>query len=353
MPVSIETHKQVQTIIPGSSVIQLSGMNVRALAAVTSKDVWIAGQYTDASERLQAFYEHFDGVQWEVVDAHIPGSDSNITSLSARSANDIWAVGHYASGALIEHWDGNSWSLADKNISHNSDLASVLALSANDVWAVGEKFRVDALGSVTLIKHFDGNRWQEVDSPSLGAKSSLTSITAISSTELWAVGGSYYNGPITEHYIDGKWSLVSNPQVSSDQGNGAPFLISVAAHSKNDVWAVGNARGNQFGPLIEHWNNRRWSLFPGPRLNGTYQQLTSVLPLQGKNVWARGTYTDSSNNNRPLVTRWDGYEWDLIPLPDNLTQLNAWQQLGSSNVILGIGTYDKQVKLLTIPAIPN
>jgi hypothetical protein len=75
--------------------------------------------------------------------------------------------------------------------------------------------------------------------------------------------------------------------------------------------------------------------------------------LQAKNVWAMGSYTDPSNNNRPLVTRWDGYEWDLIPLPDNLTQLNAWQQLGSSNLILGIGTYDQQVKLLTIPAIPN
>lgn len=353
MPASIEIRKQTQTVIPGSSVIPLANMTVRALAAVTLRDVWIAGQYFDASDQLQAFYEHFDGLQWEVVDPHIPGNGSNITSLSALSTNDIWAVGHYASGALIEHWDGTRWSLADKNISHNSDLASVVALSANDVWAVGEKFRVNALGSITLIKHFDGQRWREVDSPGLGAKCSLTSIKAVSPNELWAVGGSYYNGPITEHYIDGHWSLVPNPQVSSDQSYGAPFLISVAAYSKKDVWAVGDARGNQFGPLIEHWNNRSWSLIPGPALNGTYQQLTSVLALQAKNVWAMGSYTDPANNNRPLVTRWDGYEWDLISLPDNLTQLNAWQQLGSSNVILGVGIYDKQIKLLIIPAIPN
>ncbi len=353
MPAPIETHKQTQTVIPGSSVVPLASMQIRALAAVTARDVWIAGQYIDASEQLQAFYQHFDGVQWEVVDPHTPGNGSNITSLSALSANDIWAVGHYASGALIEHWDGKSWSLADKHVSHNSDLACVLALSANDVWAVGEKFRVDALGSVTLIKHFDGTRWREMDSPDLGAKSTLTSITAVSPTELWAVGGSYYNGPITEHYVDGHWSLAPNPLVNSDQSNGAPFLISATARSKNDVWAVGDARGNQFGPLIEHWHGKSWSLVPAPALNGTYQQLISVLSLQAKNVWAMGSYTDPSNNNHPLVTRWDGYAWDLIPLPDNLTQLNAWQQLGSSNLILGIGTYDKQVKLLTIPAIPN
>jgi hypothetical protein len=353
MPAPVEIHRLTQTVIPGSSVVQLAGMEVRALAAVTARDVWIAGQYTDESDQLQAFYEHFDGLQWEVVDPHIPGNGSIITSLSARSTNDIWAVGHYVSGALIEHWDGKSWSLADKNISHNSDLSCVLALSANDVWAVGEKFRVDALGSVTLIKHFDGTRWREVESPDLGAKSSLTSITAVSSRELWAVGGSYYNGPITEHYTNGHWSLVPNPKVSSDQSNGAPFLIAAAARSRDDVWAVGDARGNQFGPLIEHWNNKSWSLVPAPALNGTYQQLTSVLTLQAKNVWAMGSYTDASNNNRPLVTRWDGYEWDLVPMPGNLTQLNAWQQLGTSPIILGIGTYDKQIKLLTIPAIPN
>ena len=351
MPALIRAHKQAQIVIPGSSVVQLEGMDIKALAVVTSRDIWIAGQYSNASDHLQAFYEHFDGVQWQVVDTHVPGDGSNITSLSAISANDIWAVGKYADGALIEHWNGIRWSLADNNVSRNSDLASVIALSKNNAWAVGESFEADSFGSTTLVKHFDGSQWQEVDSPNLGAKSSLTSITAVSPTELWAVGSSYYNGPIIEHYIGGNWSLAQNPPVSFDQSRGAPFLISVAARSTNDVWAVGDARGNQFGPLIEHWDNQSWLLFPAPALNGSYQKLISVIPLKAKNVWAMGSYIDTSNNYRPFVTRWDGYEWDIVPMPDNLTQLNAWQQLGSSNIIIGIGTYDKQIKLVTIPAI--
>ncbi|GAC1471645.1 MAG: hypothetical protein PVSMB5_20490 [Ktedonobacteraceae bacterium] len=350
-PLSMAVHEHRQVIIPGSGVVPLDGMDVQAMAAVSSQNIWIAGQYTSPSNQLQGFYEHFAGGQWHVIDAHIPGNSSNIASLSVVSARDIWAVGSYAGGALIEHWDGHRWTLADTSVSKDSDLSSVLALSATNVWAVGESFLSDSFSSKTLIKHFDGSVWRVVHSPSLGTKCGLTSITAVSPTELWAVGGSYYDGTITEHYIGSQWSLVPSQNVSSSQSYTAPFLISASALSAHDVWAVGDAHGGQPGPLIEHWDGQHWSLSSIPRLNGNYQNLTSVTGLQTNDVWARGAYLDSANNSRPLVTRWNGSVWSIVSLPGNLTSLSAWQRLCHSNTIIAIGTYDQQIRLLTLPML--
>src|SRR5207302_1303741 len=82
---------------------------------------------------------------WNVVPSPNPGTQNNtLYGIAAVSANDVWTVGSQSSSgipgqALIEHWDGTSWSVVSSPGlgMQPISLYSVVAVSANDAWAVG------------------------------------------------------------------------------------------------------------------------------------------------------------------------------------------------------------------------
>jgi hypothetical protein len=81
---------------------------------------------------------------WKIVPSPDTADAVNILrGVSSVSASDAWAVGYHGPlggqfQALIEHWDGMSWSIAAPAPAANTTLRAVSALSANDVWAVGD-----------------------------------------------------------------------------------------------------------------------------------------------------------------------------------------------------------------------
>jgi len=70
------------------------------------------------------------------------GSGGNeLLATSASSSADVWAVGDYRDDAglantLIEHWDGQSWSVvASPDVANVSNyLLAVDGLSSDDAW---------------------------------------------------------------------------------------------------------------------------------------------------------------------------------------------------------------------------
>jgi hypothetical protein len=105
-----------------------------------------------------------------------PGTeDSDLRSVTVLSACNAWAVGDTVQNgpnrALIEHWDGASWTVAQgpqqpPNV--DFDLTSVRAVSPTNIWAVGRSF---GTSGQTLILHGDGKSWTQVLSPSPGDNS--------------------------------------------------------------------------------------------------------------------------------------------------------------------------------------
>src|SRR5439155_10626475 len=67
----------------------------------------------------------------------------------------------------------------------NGILDDVAGISPGDVWTVGS---IIGNPSYPIVEHWDGQRWSTVRSPRL-LGSSLIGATAISSTDVWAVGG--------------------------------------------------------------------------------------------------------------------------------------------------------------------
>jgi hypothetical protein len=138
--------------------------------------------------------------------------------LSATGPRDVWAVGGSASGLLIEHFDGNRWTLVSSPQPAGASLDAVTALSPN-VWAVGSQ----RVGShLSLVMHYDGTSWSVVASPNpstaYNADNELRSIAAAGPNDIWAVGmyqneqtAIHQHRTLIEHWDGTGWSIVSSP----------------------------------------------------------------------------------------------------------------------------------------------
>ena len=110
--------------------------------------------------------------EWSVVPS--PSYDTRWNQLNAVavvSANDAWAVRKYPNPSnidktLVEHWDGNIWSIVpspNQGVQGNY-LSGVAAAGPDDVWAVGE-YSDSVNTHQTLAEHWNGSTWSVVASP--------------------------------------------------------------------------------------------------------------------------------------------------------------------------------------------
>jgi hypothetical protein len=224
------------------------------------------------------------GSGWSVVPSYSFGSlDNVLAGVSAASATDAWAVGTYypsSSGVLAtlaEHFDGTRWTaypLPNVGVQENVFLG-VSMPSIGSAWAVGY-YVSGKFSQQTLIEHFDGNVWSVVPSPSPGAlQNILFGVSAISDSDVWAVGADQdSNGvwhTLTEHWNGLTWAVV--PAV--DAGSSGNHFYAVKAVSSNSAYAVGQQAGAGFPnqALVEHWDGKSWSVIASPA------DASSALPL--------------------------------------------------------------------------
>src|SRR5207247_1590881 len=171
------------------------------VAVVAANDVWAVGSYYEAGGPRYALIEHWDGSSWSVVPTPTIGTGSELYAVAAVSANNVWDVGvYYSTGApgrtLVEHWYGSSWSVVPSPSpgTDNSVLRGIAVVSANDIWAVGYSLS-NTRPHLTLIEYWDGARWFVVPSPNPGTDNrDLNGVAAVSTNDVWAVGSYYLGG---------------------------------------------------------------------------------------------------------------------------------------------------------------
>jgi subtilase family serine protease len=234
------------------------------VAEVSANDIWAVGYNIS---NVGTLTEHWNGSSWTVVPSSNPYGA--LFSVAAVSANNIWAVGVDGhGGTLTEHWNGSNWTVVPSPDPgpYSNGLSSVAAVSATDIWAVGSYD--DSNGNLdTLTEHWNGSNWTVVPSPSPGPYSNgLSSVAAVSATDIWAVGNymdsNYNRYTLTEHWNGSNWTVVPSP----DPGPYSNGLSSVAAVSATDIWAVGDYQTSWGGnnTLIEQWNGTSWNVVPSP-----------------------------------------------------------------------------------------
>jgi hypothetical protein len=212
------------------------------------------------------------------------------------------------------------WHVLIGRASHQSnELFGVSVVSPSDVWAVGVSLP-SGRPARTLVERWQGGAWRTVPSPDRGAAASfLNDVVALSPSDAWAVGLSRSAGAPTRtlvlHWDGRRWAISTSPNA----GPGDNSLVSVAATSARDVWAVGyRAAGGVNRSLVEHWAGDRWTVVRLPQLGGPGNGLNAVDAAASGVVWAVGGSARARGPSEPLVLRLDGRSWSAVSAPTSL-----------------------------------
>jgi hypothetical protein len=167
------------------------------------EECWAVGQTVTGLGAGQTLVEKWDGGIWSIVSSPNSGGWNDLRGVTCASQGDCWAIGDYSGvtneQTLIEHWNGISWDIVSSpNTSTMQDnyLIAVACVSARDCWAVG--YHENGKGVFqTLIEHWDGNFWTIVSSPnpSGAPDSEFRGVTCASTAECWAAGYYAQAGP--------------------------------------------------------------------------------------------------------------------------------------------------------------
>jgi hypothetical protein len=189
------------------------GSFLLSVDAASANDVWAVGRYDTAvgaayeNPIYQTLIQHWDGTSWSTVSSpNRPGhiDYNHLLDVSVTSPDDVWAVGIsgvYTGGfgsiaqTLIEHWDGQTWSIIPSpnpgvpGLGQGNWLYGVSGSAADEVWAVGLSATATEDGQQALIAHWDGTGWSATPGEK-GRRDALVGVEAVSTADVWAVGGS-------------------------------------------------------------------------------------------------------------------------------------------------------------------
>ncbi len=353
----------------------------RGITALSPTDIWTVGTTSDISRGVNsAQIRHWNGTAWTIVPSPpIVASPqfnvqySGLDSVAAVAADDVWAVGSTSTAssnrvivfnrALIVHWNGITWQtvpppeVLPSPTSLSSSYLTSIAAAGGHVWAVG--YVQDASNTshgTPLILQWDGQQWSRATVPDLAMSARLYGVTALSSTDAWAVGARDDGHDLIFHW-DGKvWSAINPPPV-----NGYFGLTKVSASGPHDIWMAGDADRL---PFVLHWDGQTWTRTRTPgfgvgvfgRLRGRGQQtwtrtpgledysesrlgyLNDIVAIHPDDVWLVG----ETNTNRMLLLHWNGHTWAALsdPLPSAQSSLlNAVTAVEGDLWIAGAATF--------------
>jgi len=201
----------------------------------------------------------------------------------------------------------NKWSIVPgasvPGNPHSTILTSITALSANNIWAVGTSTSFNGLYTFkALTEHWDGHTWHYVPSPNPGTGSDiLDSVTSIPGTnQLLAVGEldntNQRSQILTERWNGKSWQVISNINGKTP----GMVLVSVTARSAHDAWGVGEGTGG----LIAHWDGTNWKIVshPTPAKLAVFSAITSVPKTN--TFWAAGSYSATASITSTLIERY-------------------------------------------------
>lgn len=287
-------------------------------------------KYIDHSEG-RALLESWNGKSWSLETGPNRGSGPHsLVGVSCSSTTSCKAVGSYGTGpepnrTLIESWNGTKWSLmtSPNQGTNASVLFGVSCVSPTLCKAVGTWTSATEV-SHTLVESWNGTTWSIESAPNPGAiTNALFGVSCITASSCYAVGNTESANlqlrTLVEHWNGTKWSAVSSP----NSGTAANYLDAVSCVSSLSCKAVGFH--NSDFTLVESWNGVRWTVEASPNRGSNDNDLTSVSCSTAASCKAVGIYR-SGNVLRQLIESWNGQSWSLDSSPNRGTGYN---ELGS------------------------
>lgn len=272
--------------------------------------------------------EAHDCGHWSRIPSPNAAADATfLGGISGVVAEDVWSVGWYR----VEHssgydefpyalrWDGEEWipefvPEPPIGLDRKTRLSDVTAVSPSEIWAVGDYIPPDNINTIeTLAMKWGDGDWELVPSPTaqIGSGSAFYAIDS-KGDEIWAVG--YSLGPAGADNLAARWTGSDWEEFHPVRiNNGDHQFNAVHVQSENLVVAAGGV-GPLSIPYVAKWDGSSWSEVL-PRLNSDdYLGLTSVIGFAPDDIWVGGSRVDNLEFQYFTYLHFDGTSWTEYPV---------------------------------------
>ncbi|WP_328843627.1 WD40/YVTN/BNR-like repeat-containing protein [Streptomyces sp. NBC_00258] len=270
-----------------------------SIAATSPTMVWAVGRDSAGGAHLL----RYDGKSWN---ESRPPRGVLLTKVVA-GGGETWLIGSRDGAQALLRWDGRSWQ--DVPVPPGA-VYGLHILAADDVWAAGDT------GSGAVVSHWNGEAWQQTIVDGF-PRSAVSSVLAVSPTEVWAGGTAGFVGgppgrpipPLLVRFDGQAWSRVTVPtdfgSISSlsPSTSGALAWVSVARSQK---WGPpGSSPPFVSGPDFLAWNGQSFTEYSEPAVAGEGDsRVPRLAPVPGTaTVWSVGRADGPEGTFAPRILR--------------------------------------------------
>jgi hypothetical protein len=257
----------------------------------------------------------------------------SLDAVSCPSANACVAVGSVFYGTqlvtLAEHWDGTQWSIQTTPNPNSrpwtgqgyKTLDAVSCSSATACTAVGE-FPNSSGTEVALVERWNGTSWSIQTPPSpTGAQSwGFGGVSCTSETVCTAVGslrnsaGTYKT--LAERWNGSTWSIQTTPSPTAARAAGLYAPSCTSATACTALGQFTNSAGN-YVTFAERWNGTSWSIQSIPSLTGAESSQLGSLSCGSATACVAAGFSESTTHIvTTLVEAWNGTAWTIESTPN-------------------------------------
>jgi hypothetical protein len=276
-----------------------------SVSCVSAADCWAVGQYQQATGKMLAFAEHWNGTAWSPAAAPAPSGSlvSLLISVSCAGAASCWAVGSGLPSTFMERWNGHAWAaVLTPGLGSGANPERVACISATDCWLSG----IHGNGSTggTLIGHWTGKAWTAVRTPTSHIPADGLLGISCQPAACVAVGSRGNTHPLAQRWTGSAWAVTPT-------GSAAAVLYGVACVSPRDCMAVGGTRGGNGQVFGERWSGSRWRAVPAQSPRGAVTaSLVGAACVHAADCWGAGSWVHGSAG-RGLIEHWNGTSWSV------------------------------------------
>jgi hypothetical protein len=322
------------SVVASPNVASATTIYLQGVSCSSDTDCFAVGAVETAGGPLRrGLIEHWDGDSWSIsANPLVDPAYSQLRGVMCPSSTTCFAVGNQKlespQTGLIEYWNGASWSATayppvNPRPPHAA-LAGVACATATTCFGVG-RYTNSAGTTVPLIERPTATGWSVVGASALKGAGSLSSVSCPSTATCVAAGTSGSFGAertLITRWNGTAWSIMPSPNATHAGKPLNSFLLGVSCSSAKSCFAVGYSIYYSFRTLIERWDGKSWTIVPSPNRS---QAKTALSILEGvsctsaTNCFAVGR--SGSNDNqasayRTLTERWNGIAWTIVPSPN-------------------------------------
>jgi hypothetical protein len=283
------------------------------VAIESSNSVWASGigmlGSVDSPPGERAVAAHWNGESWSTTPLPVPAGAvmSSADTVAVGGTDDVWIGGWYGTptgaGALLVHWDGQSWHLA--GTAAGAEIRAIAVLGPDDVWAAGV---AHASPESALVEHWDGSAWTAYDAPA--DVLAYDGLAADHQGGVIATGSGSGSAVFKPYLVATRWTTGGPVAMTVPDVQPAPgpveLLSGVAMTSATDGWVAATAGVNAL-----RFDGIGWNSAPLPSASGQVPSLHDFTAVTPNDVWAAGT-----TGQRFVTEHWDGAQWSVVANSD-------------------------------------